>query len=78
MRKSLLVLLLWAPFALALLPAPGPSLDQPTQQAIQQFLLHNRILDSPLDLDNAPYVVAAEAGRGEQGHGKGGPQQQDE
>ncbi|MCS3510575.1 peptidoglycan-binding protein [Pseudomonas grimontii] len=63
MRKSLLVLLLWAPFAMALLPQPGRHLDQPTQQAIQRFLLHNRILDSPLDLDNAPYIVAAEAGR---------------
>ena len=76
MRKSLLVLLLWAPFALALLPSPAPRLDQPTQQAIQQFLLHNRILDSPLDLDNAPYVVAAEAGRvlganGERVHARG-------
>ncbi|WP_046381560.1 MULTISPECIES: hypothetical protein [Pseudomonas] len=76
MRKSLLVLLLWAPFAQALLPSPGPRLDQPTQQAIQRFLLHNRILDSPLDLDNAPYVVAAEAGRvlganGERVHARG-------
>ncbi|NJJ58017.1 hypothetical protein FBY10_11697 [Pseudomonas sp. SJZ103] len=63
MRKSLLVLLLWAPFAMALLPQPGPRLDQATQQAIQRFLLHNRILDTPMDLDNAPYVVAADAGR---------------
>ena len=62
MRKSLLVLLLWAPFAMALLPQPGPRLDQATQQAIQRFLLHNRILDTPMDLDNAPYVVAADAG----------------
>ena len=63
MRKSLLVLLLWAPFAMALLPQPVQRLDQPTQQAIQRFLLHNRILDSPLDLDNAPYIVAADGGR---------------
>jgi nucleoid-associated protein YgaU len=63
MRKSLLVLLLWAPFAMALLPAPGQRLDQPTQQAIQRFLLHNRLLDSVQDLDNAPYIVAADAGR---------------
>lgn len=47
MRKSLLVLLLWAPFAMALLPQPAQRLDQPTQQAIQRFLLHNRILDNP-------------------------------
>ncbi|WP_458376148.1 peptidoglycan-binding protein [Pseudomonas pergaminensis] len=63
MRKSLLVLLLWAPLALALLPQPVQRLDQPTQQAIQRFLLHNRILDSPQDLDNAPYIIAADAGR---------------
>lgn len=63
MRKSLLVLLLWAPFAMALLPPPAQRLDQLTQQAIQRFLLHNRILDSPRDLDNAPYIVAADAGR---------------
>lgn len=63
MRKSLLVLLLWAPFAMALLPPPVQRLDQPTQQAIQRFLLHNRLLDSPRDLDNAPYIVAADAGR---------------
>jgi nucleoid-associated protein YgaU len=76
MRKSLLVLLLWAPFAMALLPTPGPRLDQATQQAIQRFLLHNRILDNPMDLDNAPYIVAAEAGRvlganGERVHARG-------
>ncbi|KMT56532.1 hypothetical protein [Pseudomonas fildesensis] len=76
MRKSLLVLLLWAPFAMALLPPPGQRLDQPTQQAIQRFLLHNRILDSVLDLDNAPYIVAADAGRvlganGERVHARG-------
>ncbi|MGU9857740.1 peptidoglycan-binding protein [Pseudomonas sp. LF245] len=76
MRKSLLVLLLWAPFAMALLPAPGQRLDQPTLQAIQGFLLHNRILDTPQDLDNAPYIVAADAGRvlgapGEQVHARG-------
>ena len=63
MRKSLLVLLLWAPLAMALLPAPAQRLDPPTQQAIQHFLLHNRILDTPQDLDNAPYIVAADAGR---------------
>ena len=63
MRKSLLVLLAWAPFATALVPPPGQRLDQPTQQAIQRFLLHNRILDTPQDLDNAPYIVAADAGR---------------
>lgn len=63
MRKSLLVLLLWAPVAVALLPKPVQRLDLPTKQAIQRFLLHNRILDSPEDLDNAPYIVAAEAGR---------------
>jgi hypothetical protein len=34
------------PFAMALLPAPGQRLDQSTQQAIQRFLLHNRILDT--------------------------------
>lgn len=76
MRKSLLVLLLWAPFAMALLPSPGQYLDQPTQQAIQRFLLHNRILDTPQDLDSAPYIVAADAGRvlgapGEQVHARG-------
>ena len=63
MRKSLLVLLLWAPFAMALLPPPAQRLDLPTQQAIQRFLLHNRIVDTPQDLDNAPYIVAADAGR---------------
>ncbi|NCE84667.1 peptidoglycan-binding protein [Pseudomonas sp. Q1] len=76
MRKSLLVLLLWAPFATALLPQPVQRLDQPTQQAIQRFLLHNRILDTPQDLDRAPYIVAAEAGRvlgahGERVHARG-------
>ncbi|WLH90473.1 peptidoglycan-binding protein [Pseudomonas sp. FP453] len=76
MRKSLLVLLLWAPVAMALLPSPGQRLDQPTQQAIQRFLLHNRVLDSLQDLDNAPYIVAADAGRvlgapGEQVHARG-------
>ncbi len=76
MRKSLLVLLLWAPFAMALLPSPGQRLDQPTQQAIQRFLLHNRLLDSLQDLDNAPYIVAADAGRvlganGERVHARG-------
>ncbi|OIN46781.1 peptidoglycan-binding protein [Pseudomonas costantinii] len=76
MRKSLLVLLLWAPFAMALLPQPGQRLDQSMQQAIQHFLLHNRILDTPQDLDNAPYIVAAGAGRvlganGERVHARG-------
>ena len=76
MRKSLLVLLLWTPFAMALLPSPGRHLDQPTQQAIQRFILHNRLLDSLQDLDNAPYIVAAGAGRvlgapGEQVHARG-------
>ncbi|KAF2408944.1 peptidoglycan-binding protein [Pseudomonas antarctica] len=63
MRKSLLVLLLWAPLATALLPQPGQRLEHATQQAIQHFLLHNRILDTARDLDNAPYIVAADAGR---------------
>lgn len=63
MRKSLLVLLLWAPLAMALLPAPVQRLDPPAYQAIQRFLLHNRILDSPTDLDTAPYIVAAGNGR---------------
>lgn len=76
MRKSLLVLLLWSPFAMALIPPPGQRLDPTTQQAIQRFLLHNRILDSPQDLDNAPYIVAADAGRvlganGERVHARG-------
>ena len=76
MRKSLLVLLLWSPFSMALLPQPIQRLEQPTQQAIQRFLLHNRILDTPQDLDNAPYIVAAEAGRvlganGERVHARG-------
>ncbi|MEO8488346.1 peptidoglycan-binding protein [Pseudomonas sp.] len=63
MRKSLLVLLLWPTFAMALLPQAGERLNQATQQAIQRFLLHNRILDNPQDLDRAPYIVAAEMGR---------------
>lgn len=76
MRKSLLVLLLWAPFATALIAPPAERLDQATQQAIQHFLLHNRILDSPQDLDNAPYIVAAHGGRvlganGERVHARG-------
>lgn len=76
MRKSLLVLLLWAPFATVLLPLPAQHLDQTTQQAIQRFLLHNRILDNPQDLDNAPYIVSADAGRvlganGERVHARG-------
>ncbi|MEX5556019.1 peptidoglycan-binding protein [Pseudomonas rhodesiae] len=76
MRKSLLVLLLWAPFAMALIPPPGRALDPSTQQAIQRFLLHNRILDTPGDLDTAPYVIAADNGRvlgadGERVHARG-------
>ncbi|OPA83066.1 peptidoglycan-binding protein [Pseudomonas fluorescens] len=76
MRKSLLVLLLWAPFAMALLPPPEQRLDRSMQQAIQHFLTHNRILDSPQDLDNAPYIVAAGVGRvlgatGERVHARG-------
>ncbi len=76
MRKSLLVLLLWAPFAMALIPQPGQRLDPTMQQAIRHFLLHNRILDSPQELDTAPYIVAAEAGRvlganGERVHARG-------
>ncbi|WP_369302772.1 peptidoglycan-binding protein [Pseudomonas sp. N2-5-1-1] len=63
MRKSLLVLLLWTPFTMALIPPPGQRLEPATQQAIQSFLLHNRILDTAHDLDNAPYIVAADAGR---------------
>ncbi|MGR2705292.1 peptidoglycan-binding protein [Pseudomonas sp. IB20] len=63
MRKSLLVLLLWAPLTMAMIPQPGQRLEQATQQAIQHFLLHNRILDTAQDLDNAPYIVAADAGR---------------
>ena len=63
MRKSLLVLLLWAPFAMALIPKPSERLDQAAKQAIQHFLLHNRIVDSPQDLDHAPYIVAAQGGR---------------
>lgn len=63
MRKSLLVLLLWAPFATALIAQPTERLDQAAQQAIQHFLLHNRIFDSPEDLDNAPYIIAAQGGR---------------
>lgn len=76
MRKSLLVLLLWAPFATALISPPAERLGQATQQAIQHFLLHNRILDSPHDLDKAPYIVAAHGGRvlganGERVHARG-------
>ena len=76
MRKSLLVLLLWAPLAMALLPQPGQRLEHTTQQAIEHFLLHNRILDTPQDLDNAPYIVAADGGRvlganGERVHARG-------
>lgn len=76
MRKSLLVLLLWAPLSMAESSAPGQALDQPTQQAIQRFLLHNRILDTPQDLDTAPYIIAAHTGRvlganGERVHARG-------
>ena len=76
MRKSLLVLLLWAPFAMALVPPPAQRLDVLTQQAIQRFLLHNRILDTPQELDNAPYIVAVDGGRvlgakGERVHARG-------
>jgi nucleoid-associated protein YgaU len=76
MRKSLLVLLLGAPLTMALLKPPEQRLNQAAQQAIQRFLLHNRILDTPQDLDNAPYIVAAEAGRvlganGERVHARG-------
>ncbi len=76
MRKSLLVLLLWAPFAMALVPPPAQRLDGLTQQAIHRFLLHNRILDTPQDLDDAPYIVAADGGRvlganGERVHARG-------
>lgn len=70
MRKSLLVLLLWAPLTLAMIPQPGQRLEHATQQAIQHFLLHNRILDSAQDLDNAPYIVAADAGRVLGGNGE--------
>jgi nucleoid-associated protein YgaU len=61
---------------MALLPQSGQRLDQATQQAIQRFLLHNRILDTPQDLDTAPYIVAADAGRvlgspGERVHARG-------
>ncbi|MBJ2233280.1 peptidoglycan-binding protein [Pseudomonas fluorescens] len=63
MRKSLLVLLLWAPFATALIVQPTERLDQAAQLAIQHFLLHNRIFDSPHDLDNAPYIIATQGGR---------------
>ncbi|MBK3508326.1 peptidoglycan-binding protein [Pseudomonas sp. MF6747] len=63
MRKSLLVLLLWTPLTMALIPPSGQRLEPATQQAIQYFLLHNRILDTAHDLDNAPYIVAADAGR---------------
>lgn len=67
MRKSLLVLLLWAQAVIAQVPESYPQPGQPlplhTQQAIQRFLLHNRILDTPQELERAPYIVAADAGR---------------
>ncbi|MFC6335982.1 peptidoglycan-binding protein [Pseudomonas sp. CCM 7891] len=84
MRKSLLVLLLWAMVAEAHVPAPATDiypphlqvLDSHTRKAIQRFLLHNRIVDTPHILDNAPYIVAAAAGRvlggnGERIHARG-------
>ncbi|NWC92146.1 MULTISPECIES: peptidoglycan-binding protein [unclassified Pseudomonas] len=81
MRKSLLVLLLWAQAVVAQVPASNPQVGQPlalhTQQAIQRFLLHNHILDTPQALDSAPYIVAADAGRvlganGERVYARGG------
>ncbi len=67
MRKSLLVLLLWAQAVIAQVPESYPQPGQPlplhTQQAIQRFLMHNRILDTPQELEHAPYIVAADAGR---------------
>lgn len=71
MRKSLLVLLLWAQVGAALEPAlcpaehcaPGALLGEQTQRAIQRFMLHNRIVDTPAVLQMAPYIVAADAGR---------------
>ena len=67
MRKSLLVLLLWAQAVIAQVPESYPQPGQPlplhTQEAIQRFLLHNRILDTPQELEHAPYIVAADAGR---------------
>jgi nucleoid-associated protein YgaU len=84
MRKSLLVLLLCALLAEGHVSAQSRdnnpqllrALDSQAQQAIQRFLLHNRILDTPHILDTAPYVVAAEAGRvlganGERIHARG-------
>ncbi|MBT2371465.1 peptidoglycan-binding protein [Pseudomonas fluorescens] len=84
MRKSLLVLLLWAMTADAHVPALSDdtspqqpqALDNQTRKAIQRFLLHNRILDTPGILDTAPYIIAAEAGRvlganGERIHARG-------
>ncbi|WP_339529574.1 peptidoglycan-binding protein [Pseudomonas mucidolens] len=71
MRKSLLFVLLCAQAVTANVsgsseadypPSPRP-LDSQTQKAIQVFLLHNRMLDTPHLLDTAPYVVAAQAGR---------------
>lgn len=60
MRKSLLVLLCVAQAAAAHAP---PTLDDPARQAIQRFLSLNRILDTPQELDGAPYIVAAAGGR---------------
>jgi len=84
MRKSLLVLLLWAMTVGAHVPARSDdtypqlpqALDSQTRKVIQRFLLHNRILDTPQILDNSPYIVAAEAGRvlganGERIHARG-------
>jgi nucleoid-associated protein YgaU len=84
MRKSLLVSLLWAQAVIGQVPGPPGAnypqsrlpLDPQAQHAIQRFLLHNRILDTSQDLDNAPYIVAADAGRvlganGERIHARG-------
>lgn len=71
MRKSLLVLLVWAQAVTANIQAPSignyPQHPQPlgseTLKAIQRFLLHDRILDTSQELDSAPYIVGAQAGR---------------
>lgn len=60
MRKSLLILLLGAQMAAAQVPSVP---DDTTRRAIQQFLLHNRILDTPQALERAPYIVASSGGR---------------
>ena len=61
MRKSLLVLLLWAPFTTALIAQPTERLDQAAQQAIQHFYCTTVFL-TPHDLDKAPYIIAAQGG----------------